>query len=157
MHHHESSYQNDHRVTGPRAQRDREERTEGFDERRMILTLRIEREDEAGELIEELVDFPAVMAVCSTCEGRGRYVNPSIDAHGLSREDFEEDPDFAEDYMRGAYDIDCMACDGRRVVPEVNRGLCNPAQLETLRLVDEQERQDQQSRAEERYQRRMGY
>lgn len=55
--------------------------------------------------------------VCPLCEGRGKHVNPSIDAHGLSREDFDEDPDFEESYFRGDYDVRCTLCGGERVVP----------------------------------------
>jgi hypothetical protein len=54
--------------------------------------------------------------VCPVCDGEGTTVNPNIDAHGLTAEDFYEDPDFAEDYKRGTYDIPCRGCDGRRVV-----------------------------------------
>lgn len=54
--------------------------------------------------------------VCPVCEGSGKTVNPAIDSHGLTREDFAEDPDFAESYMRGDYDITCRACNGQRVV-----------------------------------------
>ena len=55
--------------------------------------------------------------VCPVCDGRGKHVNPSIDAHGLSREDFDEDPDFAESYFRGDYDTRCNLCGGEKVVP----------------------------------------
>ena len=55
--------------------------------------------------------------VCPLCDGRGKVVNPSIDAHGLSREDFDEDPDFEESYFRGDYDIPCTLCRGEKVVP----------------------------------------
>lgn len=71
--------------------------------------------------------------VCPTCDGRGSHVNPSIDASGISSEDFRDDPDFYDDYFgyngdedddgepirqaRGMYDVDCYECEGRRVVP----------------------------------------
>lgn len=55
--------------------------------------------------------------VCGTCRGNGKHVNPSIDASGLTAEDFHEDPDFAEMYVRGDYDVICNECDGLRVVP----------------------------------------
>ena len=45
-------------------------------------------------------------------------MNPSIDSHGLTREDFDEDPEFHEDYMSGAYNIPCELCKGRSVMPE---------------------------------------
>lgn len=54
--------------------------------------------------------------VCPVCDGEGTTVNPNIDAHGLTREDFAEDPDFAEDYSSGVYDITCAGCNGMRVV-----------------------------------------
>lgn len=54
--------------------------------------------------------------VCPVCDGEGKTVNPDIDSNGLTAEDFRDDPDFAEDYMSGAYDIQCRACKGLRVV-----------------------------------------
>ncbi len=59
---------------------------------------------------------PGKYVVCSRCEGRGRIVNPAVDGSGLSREDFDADPDFERDYFAGVYDIDCPKCDGVRVV-----------------------------------------
>jgi len=73
------------------------------------------------EAIDWCNDNPLELAfkwdVCPTCDGKGTYVNPSIDAHGLTSDDFAEDPDFAEDYFRGTYDVTCAECCGRRVVP----------------------------------------
>ena len=54
--------------------------------------------------------------VCPVCEGEGRHVNPNIDAHGLTWADFHDDPEFAEDYKNGMYDIPCNGCGGKRVV-----------------------------------------
>jgi hypothetical protein len=54
--------------------------------------------------------------LCPVCDGEGTTVNPNIDCNGLTREDFDEDPDFAEDYRNGTYDITCAACSGKRVL-----------------------------------------
>ena len=54
--------------------------------------------------------------VCPVCEGEGKTVNPAIDCNGLTAEDSREDPDFAESYMSGMYDITCQGCQGKRVV-----------------------------------------
>lgn len=54
--------------------------------------------------------------VCPVCDGEGTTVNPDIDSNGLTRDDFEADPDFAEAYKSGVYDIQCRGCDGKRVV-----------------------------------------
>lgn len=68
-------------------------------------------------------------AVCPTCEGRGSHVNPSIDSQGLSAEDFDEDPDFREDYFSGAYDVPCAECRGNRVVPQCADDSCSDPAL----------------------------
>lgn len=64
--------------------------------------------------------LPTRWVVCPVCNGEGSHVNPAIDAHGLSAEDFAEDPDFAEDYMAGAYDQPCNRCQGRTTAREVD-------------------------------------
>lgn len=83
-----------------------------------------------GEAIEtdEDVELVGRFEVCSVCEGRGKVVNPAIDSHGLTAEAFAEDPDFAEGYFSGRYDINCGWCGGRRVelLPDEDR---NPAEL----------------------------
>ena len=86
-----------------------------FDEQRMIAV--VSWEDDDGDEIE--TEFAIKFCVCQRCRGKGSHCNPSIDGNGLTREDFAEDPDFAEDYFRGVYDLPCHECDGRRVVPEM--------------------------------------
>lgn len=66
------------------------------------------------------VRLPTHKEVCPACRGEGSHVHPSIDANGLTADDFAEDPDFAEDYFRGAYDIGCQHCRGLRVVDEID-------------------------------------
>lgn len=60
--------------------------------------------------------IPGGLVVCPICEGKGHYVNPSIDSQGISTEEFAEDPDFAESYVRGDYDMTCKCCNGHNVV-----------------------------------------
>lgn len=79
-----------------------------------------------GDAEVEGVVLPVKFEVCPTCKGRGTHVNPSIDSHGLSREDFDEDPDFRRDYFSGAYNVDCYECGGRRVVPVLLEEQCSP-------------------------------
>lgn len=74
--------------------------------------------DDDGCEIE--LELPATKEVCSRCSGKGKIVNPAIDGNGLSREDFEEDPDFKEDYMSGMYDIVCPTCNGTNVIDVVD-------------------------------------
>ena len=64
---------------------------------------------------DETFTVKMVFEVCDLCDGKGTHVNPSIDAHGISREEFDEDPDFEEDYFSGVYDVPCNKCRGARV------------------------------------------
>lgn len=77
----------------------------------------------AISLIDEdgCVAVPIEFVVCSTCNGTGTHVNPSIDAHGITAEEWDRDWDYEdrEAYMRGMYDVPCYECQGERVVPEI--------------------------------------
>ncbi len=64
--------------------------------------------EDGGEM-----ELPTTWAVCSVCRGAGTHVNPSIDSGGLSAEHLDDDPDFAEDYFGGVYDVPCNRCGGR--------------------------------------------
>lgn len=59
------------------------------------------------------IELPTKWAVCSVCDGEGKHVNPNIDRNGISAQDFYEDPDFAEEYFSGTYDVTCYRCHGR--------------------------------------------
>lgn len=78
-------------------------------------TITWEDEDDEGNFVDVVVALS--FDVCGTCEGRGRHVNPSIDGHGLTAEDFADDPDFAENYFRCTCDVPCYECHGQRVTP----------------------------------------
>jgi hypothetical protein len=146
------SYHDDHRV---RAQRDAERRR--FDQKRMTLTVEVpnpafETTDDDNE--PEFVDvvLPAVYEVCSTCEGKGSHVNPSIDAHGISGEEFAEDPDFEESYLAGHYDVTCYGCGGMRVVPVVDEDRASKADLALYEAhADECASYDAEEASEARY------
>lgn len=75
------------------------------------------------EVLEEghdgVLEGETKFEVCETCRGSGTVVNPSIDASGLTAEDFAEDLEFHESYMQGHYDICCPECHGEKVVPRV--------------------------------------
>jgi len=76
------------------------------------------------------VELPWKWEVCPTCGGRGKHVNPSIDAGGLTGSDFAEDPEFFEEYMGGRYDQTCSQCKGRTTVPVVDWDRLTPEQEE---------------------------
>lgn len=64
--------------------------------------------------------FPCKLVDCPTCRGKGKHVNPSIDAGGLTSEDFDRDPGFRAAYFGGSYDVSCYGCDGKRKVPAID-------------------------------------
>lgn len=113
----------------------------------MSLTLTIT--DEAGD---DLV-IPAKYAVCENCEGSGTHVNPSIDGHGLTAEDFDNDPEFREAYFAGRYDIRCHECRGDRVVlvPDYSQ-----MDADEVRAVEAHYQSEAQYRAECAAERRAG-
>lgn len=80
--------------------------------------------------------LPARYEVCTTCRGKGKHVNPSIDAHGISREEFDEDPDFMEDYLSGFYDVTCYECHGKRVVPVIDDARLTEEQRRVSEIVE---------------------
>lgn len=83
-----------------------------------------------GEGCDLEIELPAKWEVCGRCNGNGKHVNPAIDGNGLSREDFDEDPDFEESYFRGDYDMKCEECDGRTTVVEIDEATCRAQGLE---------------------------
>lgn len=66
--------------------------------------------------------LPAVVQLCSTCDGHGTVDNPAFD-QGFTRSEWAElDCDEQDAYMSGAYDVQCSACHGQRtqLVPDVS-------------------------------------
>ena len=112
---------------------------EGYDPRSKTITVSFTKylddddmyEDEDGNWHEEeevTLRLPAKMEVCDLCSGSGKVVNPSIDAGGLTQDDFDRDPDFEEEYFSGAYDIGCPQCNGNNVMPVVNEAALDDEQ-----------------------------
>ena len=91
--------------------------------------------------------LPTRWVVCPVCDGKGSHVNPAIDGHGLTAEDFDQDPDFAEDYAAGVYDQVCNKCEGRTTVRAVDLDRLSP---EDLAAYQRQQREEANLRAMER-------
>lgn len=104
---------------------------------------------QATELETEL---PMKWAVCHVCNGKGRHVNPAIDAGGLSAE-MQDDPEFLEQYAEGVYDQPCNGCKGRTTVPVVDWDALTQTQR---KLYENQLRDDADYEAERLAEIRMG-
>lgn len=117
----DSNYYRDHRTNAKTA-------FKGYDKNRSRITHNlffdeeVEIEGKEYHICEDEfpVSFPTKMDVCWTCGGKGSYVNPAIDASGLSSDDLYDDPDFADDYWGGRYDVTCGTCHGNNTVPVVD-------------------------------------
>lgn len=102
-----------------------------FNETLMRFEIPLENDD--GE--EEILYLPAEFDVCPVCDGKGTHVNPSIDAHGITADEFSDDPDFRDEYFSGRYDVPCYACKTKRVYPQPNAK--TDEEKEILARVDE--------------------
>lgn len=97
------------------------------DPSRMVVTFTYEHEYQPGEKIDDegqevvfeevSVDFPAKWVVCHGCQGRG---TETLRDFAFTAEDFEQDPDFADDYRSGKYDQPCRDCHGRSTTLEID-------------------------------------
>lgn len=94
-------------------------------------------EDGLAEQADGAVEVPFGWVVCPLCEGKGTHTDPAIDCGGLTREDFDADPDFAEAYFGGGFDVSCGECAGRRVVPHLRPSTAEQRALVQALDIDE--------------------
>lgn len=74
-----------------------------------------------GDEIE--VSIRTENVVCPECNGEGKS---SAHLGAFSGEDLDNDPEFAEAYFAGAYDRQCGACKGKRVIAQPTESLNTP-------------------------------
>lgn len=141
-----SNYYSDRRVRA--GERAADSPIRRIDTGRMLALVVLEGDDG-----EEEHEVPVRFEVCSTCAGKGTHVNPSIDAGGLTAEDFAEDPDFADSYLDGHYDVGCYGCGGERVVPVIDTDRADP---EIVKRIDQYHADAAAYRAECAAERRFG-
>lgn len=112
--------------------------------------------DEESQLIAEV---PIRFEVCPLCDGTGTHVNPSIDAHGITGDEWDRDWSYEdrENYMSGFYDVPCNECGGRRVVPEICSEYANNAMKKLIKAVEERIRFEAEYARERIRQMEMGY
>ncbi len=96
-------------------------RTLAYSERCKLYDLAEKEVDKAALLKEKglmpdgRLQVPMEYEVCGLCRGSGKIVDPNIDCGGITQEEFDDDPDFEEEYFSGRYDITCTRCRGLRV------------------------------------------
>lgn len=124
-----------------------------LDENRMMALVALH----VGDDEEEALEIPFKYELCDLCLGKGEHVNPSVDSNGLSQEDFDEDPDFEENYHAGMYDIICLQCNGKRVVPIPDADAVPPELKEKFDLFEQQIFDAIEAAELELHEARMGY
>ena len=106
-----------------------------------------------NETGDELRLYDLKWEVCNRCNGEGSHTNPNIDGHGISPQEFYDDPEFERDYFAGVYDVPCYECKGKRVTKEINRGTTDTI---LLKKYEEYLKEKYQYQQEIEYERRMG-
>jgi hypothetical protein len=107
---------------------------ERFDDKRMVaIVLHVNDDEEEVE-----IEIPCTYQVCETCNGKGSHVNPSIDAHGISAEEWANDWDEEdrETYLSGGYDQPCNECGGLRVVAAPDEQRLTEQMKEALKAAE---------------------
>lgn len=111
---------------------------------------------------ERTVDFKARWEICGACEGCATDRGSNVECDGpygeggngfTASEWADQDDDFKRDYLNGVFDQPCSYCKGLGRVQVIDRDLADPADLA---ILDQQERDLANMRAEERMERRMG-
>lgn len=127
-------------------------------QRDLVLSFTVEHYDEETDEYDGDIEvsIPAKYEVCPRCKGRGKHVNPNIDGHGISAEEWDRDWSFEEreDYFNGVYDVPCEECKGSRVVLVPDEEHADP---ELLKEYWERQRAAADYRREREYERRMGF
>ncbi len=94
------------------------------------------------------LSLPAKYEICDRCRGEGKHVNPAIDEHGISPDEFRDDPDFEEGYFSGRYDVRCEeGCDdGKLLIVDYDRLPKRLAErVERSEIEREQDRRDSEA------------
>lgn len=115
-------------------------------------------DEEAGGFEGDTLDVPCKAEVCGVCDGRGSYVNPAIDGHGITAEEWngpDWDDDSRQAYLSGGYDVQCAECHGLRVVPVPDLERCDDAQKAAVAAYEQHLQDVARWDDEDRHTRRM--
>ena len=108
---------------------------------------------------EEDFQLPAKFELCPKCKGKGSHMNPNIDGHGITSDEWERDwsEEEKESYRNGDYDVTCSKCNGEKVIKVVDEKAITPGMKPHY---DAYVKQEQEKAAEVRQEKRdfeMGY
>lgn len=96
------------------------------------------------------VELPATRIVCPACKGDGTELYGGLKGAAFSPGEME--PEFAEAYFGGAYDVPCSNCRGQRVIDIVDEEKLTPKMAERYwRAVEYKRDEDAADEAERRH------
>ncbi len=123
----------------------------------MMKMLSVTGYNKSGSIEFPNIQLPIKRIVCPRCNGEGKHVNPSIDGHGLTAEDLQDD-DFRESYFSGVYDVRCEECKGNNVIDEIDHDTCKTrlSWFKGLMRYYNKLQLDADARRESDYERRLG-
>lgn len=107
-----------------------------------------------GDNKEHVITFPSKWAVCPHCEGNGK--SSSYLGAFTASEWRDQDEDFRENYLAGAYDRPCETCKGRTTVQEIDEERLGRWHRRLLAVYHEQCRDFAEIDAIQAAERRMG-
>lgn len=95
-----------------------------FNIKKRINATKIEVEYDDREGNSQIVELELIPEICSRCSGSGKVLSGSLEGAVISQEEFNEDPEFCEQYHSGFYDKICPDCSGTGCIlnidPELN-------------------------------------
>jgi hypothetical protein len=93
--------------------------------------------------------LPATWEICPRCRGEGTHLNPSIDGHGITQEEWDRDwgDEERDNYFNGVYDVVCeQGCtSGKVLVGDEARMSAAQRELYVRWLEEEAERKAEEA------------
>jgi len=104
------------------------------------------------------IALPFIFDVCPTCQGKGSYVNPNIDSHGICSDEWSSwSCEEQEGYLNGYYDITCAECNGQRVVPIIDKTYLNESEKIFVKMIEKKRSEEYKEAVERQREFEMGY
>lgn len=104
------------------------------------------------------IELPCIFDVCGLCDGKGHHVNPNVDAHGITQDEWQDwDCEEIEGYFNGRYDVVCYECGGNRVVPRIDKRHLTENQKIFVEHLEKQIKDQAQDARDQYREWQMGY
>ncbi len=108
---------------------------------------------------DDYIHLPITLTLCPSCEGKGAYVDPNIDSHGICQDEFDQEWSFEdkENYFSGFYNITCAECNGQKVVPKIDTNYLKKTEIFFAKLINKKINEEYQEGIQYQKEMEMGY